>query len=192
MGYACPVCGVPQRDAHHLANHLAFTALTYGSDHEEWLDEHAPGWAEEGPEELAARAVVHAEETEYEEVFEDTVGGPDGHELFDPDQGSGHDHGDGHDRGHGPSDPPVDAATARRRGDGDLDPEAQSIIQEAQAMTRKMLDPDAAADSGSDDDSGSTSDDDSGSGSGSDAEADGDDGGDAGGNATDGADADAP
>ena len=39
MGYACPVCDHPQADARHLANHLAFTALARGGDHEAWLDD---------------------------------------------------------------------------------------------------------------------------------------------------------
>ena len=40
MGYACPVCEIPHQDATHLANHLAFTAMTHGDDHEAWLDDH--------------------------------------------------------------------------------------------------------------------------------------------------------
>ena len=52
MGYACPVCSVPHADAEHLANHLAFTAMLHGDDHEAWLDEHVPGWGSSNPAEL--------------------------------------------------------------------------------------------------------------------------------------------
>ncbi|MFC7167049.1 DUF5810 domain-containing protein [Halospeciosus flavus] len=95
MGYACPVCATPQADDEHLANHLAFTALLGDEEHETWLDEHVPGWEDAGPDELAPEVVEFAEETEYEEVFEDTTdqqrrqqhaGGHEGHD--------GHDHGE--------------------------------------------------------------------------------------------------
>ena len=75
MGYACPVCHAPQADGEHLANHLAFSALLGHDDHAEWLDEHAPGWNDEGPDELAERVTPHADEVEYPEVFEDTTEG---------------------------------------------------------------------------------------------------------------------
>ena len=64
MGYACPVCETPQADAHHLANHLAFTALLGDDDHEAWLDEHTPGWDEAGEDELAERVLAEAKEVE--------------------------------------------------------------------------------------------------------------------------------
>jgi hypothetical protein len=124
MGYACPVCDVPQRDAEHLANHLAFTALLRHEDHEEWLDDHLPGWSEAGPAELADRVVDHADRADYDEVFEDTVG-------------EGHDHGgdafghenDGH--GHGRDAPGVVDA-------GSLSDEAAAVLDEARAYTREM------------------------------------------------------
>lgn len=77
MGYACPVCGDPQIDAAHLANHLAFTAMLGDDDHGAWLDQYAPGWAEAGEAELAERVVDRAEPVEFPQVFEDTVGGGD-------------------------------------------------------------------------------------------------------------------
>ncbi|WP_254546164.1 DUF5810 domain-containing protein [Halomarina pelagica] len=80
MGYACPVCATPQSDARHLANHLAFTALIRGGDHEAWLDEHVPGWSERGETELAERVVGFADEEEFPQVFEDTTGGDDEHQ----------------------------------------------------------------------------------------------------------------
>jgi hypothetical protein len=55
MGYACPVCETPQADATHLANHLAFTALIRGGEHETWLDERCPGWEAAGEAALADR-----------------------------------------------------------------------------------------------------------------------------------------
>lgn len=81
MGYTCPVCGAPQADGEHLANHLAITAMTHGEDHEDWLDDHATDWRDCSPEELAERATAYAEETDYETVFEDTTG--DGRGRFE-------------------------------------------------------------------------------------------------------------
>jgi hypothetical protein len=72
MGYACPVCEVPQVDGRHLANHVAFTALTGDSAHEDWLDAHVPGWGELGENELAGELVDHAEEADVETVFEES------------------------------------------------------------------------------------------------------------------------
>jgi len=88
MGYACPVCDLPQHDAEHLANHLAVTALTHGDDHEAWLDDHAPGWVEESPASLGDRVAPHADETDHETVFEDTTGRGGGHDDHDPVDGA--------------------------------------------------------------------------------------------------------
>ena len=132
MGHACPVCATPQRDAEHLANHLAFTAMLHGDAHEAWLDEHAPGWEAEGVAELAPVVVEYAEEAEYDEVFEDTVP-----------EGEGHDHGDGHDHGR----PPTGAGAAFDAGDADA--ATQHVLAEARELTRAMLedeDGDAADD----------------------------------------------
>lgn len=73
MGYSCPVCEDPQADDIHLANHLAFTALVRGGDHESWLDETIPEWESMDDEGLAAVVTDHAEQTEYPQVFEDTT-----------------------------------------------------------------------------------------------------------------------
>lgn len=94
MGYACPVCDLPQHDAEHLANHLAMTALTHGDEHEDWLDETVPGWSEESPKTLGDRVAPHAAEVPHETVFEDTTGGHDhglahGHDTVDPPTGAG-------------------------------------------------------------------------------------------------------
>jgi hypothetical protein len=112
MGHACPVCETPQRDAEHLANHLAFTAMLHGDAHEAWLDDHAPGWGEEGAAELAPIVADHAPEAEYEAVFEDTV--PEGE----------------HTHEHPPATDP---------GTGDLDDDARRALAEAREMTRAML-----------------------------------------------------
>jgi hypothetical protein len=144
MGYACPVCDEPQRDAEHLANHLAFQAMTHGDDHESWLDEHAPDWASGGPADLAPRVAEHAPETEYEVVFDDTTETDGSDELYDPDlqgeldehadprpRGTGQGHRHGHDHGPDHTDTGVDV--------GDLDPEAREIVEDAQELTREML-----------------------------------------------------
>ncbi len=141
MGYACPVCGDPQADAEHLANHLAITAIARGGDHEGWLDEQVPDWSDRGEAALAEAVVPHAAEADYPQVFEDTTG---------------HDHGrgaaaagrDDTGRADGAMDPgedlTVDVAEAGvgpdRGGPGDLDPATREAIQEARAM----MDRDAA------------------------------------------------
>lgn len=132
MGYACPICETPQRDGEHLANHLAFTAMLGDEAHEEWLDEHAPGWGEASPEELAGEVVEHASETEYQEVFEDTVDR----------RGHTHDSAEqhGHEHGREQMGPGIDPDAARSRGQGSLDAEAQKILREAQEMTQELLD----------------------------------------------------
>ncbi|EMA44221.1 DUF5810 domain-containing protein [Halococcus saccharolyticus] len=146
MGYACPVCETPQADARHLANHLAFTAMLGDDDHEAWLDDHAPGWADAGESDLADRVVEHAESTEYPQVFEDTTG---------------HDHRD-HD-----SDDPLpgelfeddrDGAPSRTRspdarGGTDLDPETAAAVEKAREMTRQSNTEDDPGASGTTDDS---------------------------------------
>ncbi|WP_423750851.1 DUF5810 domain-containing protein [Salinirarus marinus] len=132
MGYSCPVCDTPQRDGEHLANHLAFTAMLHGGDHEAWLDDRVPEWASRGAAELAPAVTEFADDAEYDEVFEDTV---DRHDhgsgsLFDD---SNHDHG---------REPPVSDAGV----DGDAsDPETRRVIEEARELTRRMLDDDEKA-----------------------------------------------
>lgn len=125
MGYACPVCGDPQADADHLANHLAFTALLGDADHESWLDEHVPDWADRDEAGLAAAVTDHAAETEFPQVFENTVDGERSRALFDDETDL--------------------AAAARRRATRDrdqdtaLDDEAADILSEAREMTEAML-----------------------------------------------------
>lgn len=126
MGYACPVCETPQSDGEHLANHLAFAAILGDADHESWLDEHAPGWNEEGPDELAPRITEYADEEEYPQVFEDTV------------HDHGH-HGHGHhDHGGGLEDELQQAGGYGR--DATMGADAQRVMAEARQMTEQMFD----------------------------------------------------
>jgi hypothetical protein len=133
MGYACPVCETPQSDAEHLANHLAFTAMLGDDDHEAWLDDHAPGWNEDGEDELAERVEEYAKEVGFPQVFEDTTGHDHSHgdepqagDLFEDEL----ERANGQGRG----------SRASGAGAGALDAEAQGILQEAQEMTEEMLD----------------------------------------------------
>ncbi|MBV0903742.1 DUF5810 domain-containing protein [Haloarcula salina] len=128
MGYACPVCDDPQADAGHLANHLAFTAMTGGDDHEAWLDERVPGWGQLGEDELSGEVVEYAEETEFPQMFEDTVDR----------SGGGHDHD--HDHGDLP------AGASRHRGKNALRDQDSEVLAEARELTRAMLDEDDESD----------------------------------------------
>lgn len=140
MGYACPVCSDPQADAGHLANHLAFTAILGEDDHESWLDAHAPGWGEMDERELAATVADHVEETEFPQLFEDTAGGlePDPDLEDPPSQRSGalfegdHDHEHAHEHHR-------DRARGGLDASGPIDEETERILEEARAMTQRML-----------------------------------------------------
>lgn len=122
MGFACPVCSAPQADGEHLADHLAFVALIHGDEHETWLVEHVPDWADRDPEGLASAVTEHADETDDEVV----------------DEGGAHD-----DRG-------LDRQFWAAR-DGDVgverahpDPEVRRIVDRAREMTRQMQEADDA------------------------------------------------
>ena len=131
MGFACPVCEIPHQDATHLANHLAFTAMTHGDDHEAWLDDHVPEWADHGEANLAAEVADLAPDAEYDQVFEDTVrnrGGAGGHD---------HDHDHSHPRAGTPAG--VDPEAAAAAGGGDLDEAARAVLDEARGLTAAML-----------------------------------------------------
>jgi len=112
MGYECPVCADPQADAGHLANHLAFTAMTSGGDHEAWLDEHVPDWDQLGESELAAEVTDHAEAAEFPQVFEESGVEEQGHDL-----------------------PPG----ADQPDSGDLSEGDAEVLAEARDLTRAML-----------------------------------------------------
>jgi hypothetical protein len=133
MGYRCPVCGDPQADDVHLANHLAFTAMLRGGDHEAWLDDHVAEWEELGDEELAAQVTDNADETDYPQVFEDTTDA--GHEhAHDEGTHDGNEHavgGDHADSGHAASVPGTPSTP-----DVPAD-EMRDILAEAREITRK-------------------------------------------------------
>jgi len=151
MGYSCPVCEDPQSDAGHLANHLAFTAITHGGDHEDWLDDHVPGWGQLGEAELAEEVAGEAEETEFPQVFEES-GLEDSHDHDHQHGHGGHQHGAG---GQSLDDHGLDPSAARSRGAGDLDEEAKKIMAEARELTEEIRDGDEerSDDDGSDDES---------------------------------------
>jgi hypothetical protein len=147
MGYACPVCETPQSDGEHLANHLAFTAMLGDGDHATWLDDHAPGWEDEGPDELAPRVTEYVEEADYPQVFEDTRP-PEKTGHGHDDHGGGHQHGHGHQQGNdagGQFEEELRRAGGYGRDAGaSRDPEAQRIVAEARRMTEEMLDEEEA------------------------------------------------
>jgi len=116
MGYACPVCSDPQADATHLANHLAFTALTGGDDHETWLDDRVPEWGQLGETALAERVVDHAEQREFPQVFEESGTGD-------------HDHTE-----HLP------AGADSHRGAASMSDDDAAVLAEARELTKEMLD----------------------------------------------------
>lgn len=131
MGYACPVCETPQADAHHLANHLAFTAMLGDADHESWLDEHAPDWESAGDAELADRVVDHSNEVEFPQVFEDTTGHAHDHDGEAPRPGDLFD------------DQPQRQSRGSSGTGPDLDPATADAIEDAREMAREVRgDPD--------------------------------------------------
>lgn len=136
MGYACPVCEVPQRDAEHLANHLAFTAMLHADDHEAWLDDRVPEWDELSPPELADRVAPHAPETAYESVFEDTVHDHGGAEHDEPASERG---GALFDQTHGGRTIREDHSVPGTDGDRPLDDDEERILKEARRLTEAML-----------------------------------------------------
>ncbi|ELY87179.1 DUF5810 domain-containing protein [Natrialba taiwanensis] len=132
MGYACPVCDAEQADAEHLANHLAITASLDRPDHKEWLEEHAPDWADHSPAELGQIVREHASEIDTPE-FESA--GTGGHDNPDHDHGHAHDHTPGR-----PTGIESDLAGQRRQPNrGSMSAEAERALQEAQEMTQQML-----------------------------------------------------
>ncbi|QZX98268.1 DUF5810 domain-containing protein [Halobaculum rubrum] len=123
MGYACPVCETPQRDGEHLANHLAFTAMLHGDEHEGWLDERVDDWGDRTPADLASSVTEFAEETEYDEVFEDTTGGGHGHRD--------HQHDDA-------ARPDVTGDSTSGAAEAVVDEAVESVLEEAQELTEEM------------------------------------------------------
>lgn len=139
MGYACPVCGVEEADAEHLANHLAVTASLGREDHEEWLEEHVPDWSDRGPTELGERLTDHVQPVD----TPDPVTGPE------PSPGHGHTHDHAHEHGQGRPQGLEDALAhqSHQPGRGSLSAEARGVLEEARELTREMHD--SGGDSGS-------------------------------------------
>jgi len=113
MGYECPVCGVEEADGEHLANHVAFTALVRGGDHEAWLDEHVPDWADRDPDSLAPAVTERATETDSEPSTE-----PHGHDVPSFERPGGGSAG----------------------GAADLSGAAGDVLEEARELTEAMYD----------------------------------------------------
>ena len=149
MGFACPVCEVPHQDATHLANHLAFTAMTHGDDHEAWLDDNVPDWSEYGEANLASEVADLAPEAEYDQVFEDTVRDHEG--VGEHRDDHAHDHG--HDATRDGAPAGVDPEVAAASGGGELDEAARAVLDEARELTAEMVDG-GAGDDGDDSDAG--------------------------------------
>lgn len=138
MGYRCPVCGSPQQDDEHLANHLAMTAMLHGEDHEAWLDDRVAEWGEYTPPELAAEIVDAAEAIDYDEATAEDA-------AVDIPTAEGHDHGHDHAGTH----PTEELADPGEVPDsGFIDEAAEQAVAEAREMTRKRRE--NLADSGDD------------------------------------------
>ncbi|RDZ64067.1 hypothetical protein C5B90_13275 [Haloferax sp. Atlit-12N] len=144
MGYACPVCDAPQRDETHLANHLALQAIVHGDDHETWLDEHAPEWADLNADSLGPLVSDLAEEREFDEVFEDTV---------DRTGGRGHNHAHGQEHDHDIPDRQAQPFGGSG-GSQSLSGDAARIFEQAQSLTREMYEEEEAGEDAGGDDAG--------------------------------------
>lgn len=137
MGYACPVCDAEQADAEHLANHLAITASLGREDHRAWLEEHAPDWSDCSPEELGEIVGQYAPEIDTPE-FESAS--------------HGHDHGrpGGLEEGlaRQSRQPGRGDQLGGRSGRGGMSAEAETALEEARELTRKMQEPADAGEEG--------------------------------------------
>lgn len=141
MGYACPVCEVPQRDAEHLAHHLAFTAMLHDDAHRTWLDDNAPGWADQGPAALGARVAPLAPAATVEEVFEDTAHDHEAGRPFADREGV-----DGSAETAGTAGAVGPGSTGRRGRADALDETTRAVLAAAREMTRRRRGAAAEAD----------------------------------------------
>jgi hypothetical protein len=135
MGYACPVCESAQADAAHLANHLAFTAMLGDDEHEAWLDERVPDWADRSPATLGPDVAQYAPERELEGAAAESGNG----EQSERHHGSGHSHGSGTEAGGAPR---FESELARQGGygrdAGTADGEVDRVLAEARDLTEQM------------------------------------------------------
>lgn len=133
MGYACPVCEERQVDAEHLANHVAFTAILRGGNHETWLDDHVPEWDERSPATLGSAIA------EFAESFEMAVPDDSSHSRsrdrskersrlgIEERAGSSRD-----TEATGPAEKPGERAK-------EVSPEDEAVLETARELTRRML-----------------------------------------------------
>jgi len=145
MGYACPVCGDPQADGEHLANHLAFTALRGDADHEQWLDDHAPDWDQGDAESLAPVVTEYAETVEFPQVFENTVDRRSTSSRTESGDTTEHDHEHDDERSGAlfdddPDLPGGSREAVDRERQQELDAQAERVLEDAREMTQQMLD----------------------------------------------------
>lgn len=84
MGYRCPVCSETVADGEHLAHHLAVMAALGRPDHETWLAETVPEWADLGPSTLAERVTPHAATVDASPDDRPAPPPDDGGEPFEP------------------------------------------------------------------------------------------------------------
>jgi hypothetical protein len=138
MGYACPVCESPQVDGRHLANHLAFTAMIHGGDHEQWLDEHAPNWEEAGEDALAARVVSKARETPFPPTDLGDDHDHDGNHTH-PNDGATTSHPRTNQGGHGRTDRADEIAPPIETTESENERSVETVLAEARAMTERMI-----------------------------------------------------
>ena len=141
MGYRCPVCGSPQHDDEHLANHLAMTAMLHGEDHEAWLDGHVEEWSEHTPPELADEVIDHAETVDYDEAAAERA-----ETEIPTEDADGHEHDHGGSGGY-PAEEIADPAEVP--DSGFIDEAAEEAVAEAREMTRQRRE-NAADDEASD------------------------------------------
>ncbi|MFW5903355.1 MAG: DUF5810 domain-containing protein [Halolamina sp.] len=127
MGYSCPVCGEPQQDDEHLANHLAMTAMLHGDDHEAWLDDHVDEWSEHTPPELAAEILDDVDAVDYDEATAERA-------VTEIPTEEGHEH-DHEGSGTHPTEELADPSEVP--DSGFLDEAAEEAVAEARELTRK-------------------------------------------------------
>jgi hypothetical protein len=95
-----------------------------GGEHEAWLDEHVPEWADLDEERLGTAVADRAEEREFPQVLEDTT------------DGRGHNHDHGHEvRGDLPAG--VEDPSDLDLTEGTPDERTRDVLDEARKLTRK-------------------------------------------------------
>jgi len=146
MGYLCPVCEEPFGDEGQCANHLAVTAILHGGPHETWLTEAV---ADREPVDGSTAAADESDDdtSDWEAVPRSELAelvANRAEETTDHDHPGDHTHPVGEGRsvgdGHGAATQGQPAITESTAETAQLDAEAQSILDEARELTRKMQD----------------------------------------------------